>query len=124
MSDSWPEHLDALIAAPKHHTLLFENDAVRMLDTRIQAGDRTPVHTHRWPAALYIVSWSSFVRRDANGEIVMDSRTVPSLAKPPRALWSQALPPHSLENVGSSDLHVISVEMKYASFVAGKAQNG
>lgn len=114
MSDpnSWPEHLDALLAAPRHHALLFENDAVRVLDTRIKAGDRTPVHTHRWPAALYILSWSQFIRRDARGEIVVDSRMVPSLANPSHALWSQALAAHSLENVGTTDLHVISVEIK------------
>jgi hypothetical protein len=110
--DSWPAHLDALVAAPDHHTLLFENDSVRMLDTRIKAGDKTPLHTHQWPAALYIVTWSSFVRRDANGVVVLDSRTIPSLAKSPQALWSQGLAPHTLENVGANDLHVISVEMK------------
>ncbi|HTX66225.1 MAG TPA: hypothetical protein VMD31_10680 [Opitutaceae bacterium] len=123
-SDSWPEQLDALAAAPKHHKLLFENDAVRMLDTRIKAGDRTPVHTHRWPAALYILSWSPFVRRDGQGAILLDSRTVPSLATPPPALWSPALAPHSLENVGPCDLHLISVEMKHPSPVGAKAPNG
>lgn len=52
MSDpaTWPDDLDALIAAPDHHTLLFEDDRVRVLDTVIRAGDRTPVHSHRWPA--------------------------------------------------------------------------
>jgi hypothetical protein len=35
-----------------------------------------------------------------------------ALAKPPQALWTEALAPHSLENVGRSDLHVISVEIK------------
>jgi len=123
-SDPWPEHLDALVAAPEHHTLLFENDVVRMLDTHIKAGDRTPVHTHRWPAALYILSWSSFVRWDARGEIVLDSRIVPSLANAPQALWSQALVPHSLENVGASDLHVISVEIKHPSLVGAGAPMG
>ena len=112
-AEAWPELLDALVAAPAHHTLLFENDAVRVLDTRIPAGGRTPVHTHRWPAALYIRSWSSFVRRNAQGEVLLDSRTVPSLARPPTALWTSALPPHSLENVGECDLHVISVELKH-----------
>lgn len=116
-TNSSPEHLDALVAAPEHHTLLFENDAVRVLDTRIKAGDMTPVHSHRWPAALYILSWSSFVRRNTRGEIILDSRTLPSLANSPQALWSEALLPHSLENVGTSDLHVISVEVKQS--VAG-----
>ena len=113
-AEEWPASLDALVAAPAHHTLLFENEAVRVLDTRIPVGGRTPVHTHRWPAALYVRSWSSFVRRNGQGEILVDSRTVPSLANPPTALWTAALPPHSLENVGERDLHVISVELKHS----------
>ncbi len=109
---AWPDNLDALIAAPEHHRLLLENDRVRVLDTRIAAGDRTPVHTHRSPAALYVVSWSDFVRYDDKGEVLLDSRTVDALKAPPEALWSAPLPPHSLENVGNGDLHVISIELK------------
>ena|SRR2546430_8962875 len=123
-SDTWPEHLDALVAAPAHHTLLYENDAVRVLDTRIKAGDRTPVHTHCWPAALYILRWSSFVRRDAVGETILDSRLVPSLTTSPQARWSEALAPHSLENVGTTDLHVISLEMKHRSRVHAEEKGG
>jgi len=66
----------------------------------------------RWPAALYILSWSSFVRRDDRGDVLLDSRTVPALAQSPKALWSPALAPHALENVGTTDLHVICLEMK------------
>jgi len=29
-----------------------------------------------------------------------------------RALWSEALPPHTLENVGDQEIHVIAVELK------------
>jgi len=111
-TESWPPHLDALVAAPEHHTLLFENEAVRILDTRIPAGAKTGAHTHRWQAALYILSWSQFIRRDAHGAVTLDSRNVPALATPPKALWSEALAAHSLENVGTSDLHVISIELK------------
>jgi hypothetical protein len=107
-----PDDLDALVAAPDHHTLLFENDRVRVLDTCIRAGDQTPIHTHRWPAALYFVSWSDFVRYDDQGSVLLDSRSVPALRSPPTALWSEALPPHSLQNVGAADLRVIAVEMK------------
>lgn len=108
----WPEHLDALVAAPGHHTLLYENDRVRVLDTRIGAGDQTPIHTHRWPAANYVVNWSHFVRRDAEGKVLLDSRTVPAFQNPPTAAWSAALPPHSLWNVGEGELRIISVEVK------------
>jgi len=106
------EALDALRAAPHHHTLLFENDAVRVLDTCVRPGERTPVHTHRWPSVLYILSWSAFVRRDARGVVALDSRTVPQLASPPPVLWTAPLAAHSLENVGAADLHVVSVELK------------
>ena len=108
----WPDALDALVAAPAHHTLLFENDRVRVLNTYIAPGDRTPIHTHLWPSALYILSWSSFVRYDAQGIVLLDSRTVPALATPPPVLWSAPLPPHALENVGTTDLRLISVEVK------------
>jgi len=35
----WPEELDALRAAPRQHRLMLENDRVRVLDTRVAAGD-------------------------------------------------------------------------------------
>src|SRR5262245_44117029 len=108
----WPAELDALIAAPQHHTLLLENEFVRVLDTRIPPGETTAIHTHRFPASLYILSWSDFIRYDQDGNIVLDSRTMansPSLAS---ALWSGPLAPHALKNIGSQSLHVISVELK------------
>jgi hypothetical protein len=110
----WPESLDALSAAPHHHALLFENEHVRVLETRIPPGDLVPVHTHRWPSVLYISSWSDFIRRDAHGTLIVDSRAAGSGAPltPSTAIWSPALPPHSLENVGSTEIRVVSVELK------------
>ncbi len=112
----WPEHLDALVAAPDHHTLLFEDQHVRVLDTLIRAGDRTPVHTpvhtHRWPAVMVVLEWSPFERTDDQGVVLVDSREVPALASPPSSLPSDPLPPHALENVGDGDIRIISVELK------------
>ena len=108
----WPDSLDALIADPDHHSLLFENESVRILDTRISPGDITPLHTHQWASAFYVQSWSDFIRRDEEGNIVLDSRRVESLATPPKALWSDSSPPHTLENVGNNELWVIAVELK------------
>lgn len=108
----WPKDLDALIAAPDHHTLVLENESVRVLDTCIHPGEKTAMHTHQWPATYYILSWSDFVRRDEKEQIVLDSRTLESSPKTNTALWSEPLPPHTLENVGSEDIHLISVEIK------------
>jgi quercetin dioxygenase-like cupin family protein len=107
----WPDELDALNAAPQYHVLLFESEAVRVLDTRIRPGQTVPLHTHRSPSVLYILSWSDFVRRDGEGTIVVDSRITGKIPQG-SALWSGPLPPHTLENVGESELRVISVELK------------
>lgn len=105
----WPDELDAIIAAPKHHKLILENDRVRVLDTRIPVGDIVPVHTHRWPGVYYSIQFSHFIRRDQDGKITFDSRTAPPL--PPGA-FLEFLPPHSVENVGDQEIHLISVELK------------
>jgi mannose-6-phosphate isomerase-like protein (cupin superfamily) len=104
--------LDALTAAPSHHRLLLENDRVRVLDTEILPGDRTPVHTHQWPAVHYVLSWSAFVRRDESGTVMLDTRTTAFAQAPPQVLWGEPLSAHSLENVGEASLHIISVEQK------------
>jgi hypothetical protein len=111
-TDAWVDWLDALTASPEHHTLLFENERVRVLNTTIPAGEQTAIHTHCWQSAMYILSWSDFVRYDDQGQVLVDSRKIAAFKNPPAVLWSDALPPHSLENVGQADLNIISVELK------------
>lgn len=109
---TWSESLDALHAAPESHRLLLENNAVRVLETTIAPRQTTPVHTHRWPGILYILSIDHFVRRDAEGAVLVDTRGGGPLPPPGSAIWSNALTPHTLENVGKSKIHVIGVELK------------
>ncbi|MDH7460135.1 hypothetical protein QEG73_02555 [Chitinophagaceae bacterium 26-R-25] len=108
----YPDSLDALTAAPQHHKLLFENEFVRVLDTLIPPGETTAIHTHRYPASTYILSWSDFVRFDDKGNVMLDTRTLVKKPGPGAANWVEALPPHALQNVGTQDMHVISVEQK------------
>jgi quercetin dioxygenase-like cupin family protein len=107
--------LDAMAAAPEHHTVLLENDSVRVLDTRLGPGQRTPIHTHKWPAVLYVMAWSEFVRYDVAGNVLVDSRTLPSRPAPATALWSAPLVPHWVHNVGDGELRVLAVELKCSS---------
>ena len=108
----WPDALDALVAAPNHHRLLFENDRVRVVETHIPAGERTAVHTHRWAGVLYTMTWSDFIRYDDKGNVLVDTKKNGIVREPGSANWGPALPPHSLENVGSSELRIVAVEMK------------
>jgi len=111
-SELWPEELDALVASPKQHTLLFENERVRVLETKIEPGEITPVHTHRWPSVYYIQSWSDFIRRDADGTVMVDSRENEKFHSPTPSICSDPLPPHSLENIGDKPILLIGVELK------------
>lgn len=120
-SEIWPPELDALITAPSHHRLLLANDRVRVLDTEIQPGDKTPLHTHQLPAVHYVLSWSAFVRRDDSGSVLLDTRTTAFAQAPPQVLWGEPLSAHSLENVGETSLHIISVEQKAIPFSQGPA---
>jgi hypothetical protein len=112
LAAAWLADLDAATAAPRHHHVLLDNEQVRVLDTRLAPGQRTPVHTHAWPGVLYVLSWSDFVRRDADGRVLVDSRTWTSRPTSGSTIWSEPLSPHSAENVGPTELRVIAVELK------------
>src|SRR6476620_8082425 len=92
-TEEWPGELDALAAAPQHHKLLFENNFVRVIDTLIAPGETTNVHTHKWPASLYIISWSDFIRYDSQTNVVLDSRNLSQQPTPSSAIWSDPLKP-------------------------------
>jgi hypothetical protein len=76
----------------RHHKLVRDNERVRVLDTRFPAGDRVNVHA----ATRRVCS----PERDA-AHSRMYTRFIESLAL------------HSIENVGTSEIHLISVEMKF-----------
>jgi predicted metal-dependent enzyme (double-stranded beta helix superfamily) len=111
----WPDSLDALTAAPDYHRLLLENDHVRVLEVCIKPGQIVPVHTHRWPSVVHVKSASDFLRRDAEGKLVFDSRSAGAPQKAPDVAWTPPLPPHSVENIGASEIHLVSVELKHVA---------
>ena len=101
-----------MIAAPDHHFSLLENDRVRVLDSVVKPGEATPVHTHEWPSVLYVIGFSDFVRRDASGEVLFDSRETSDKPRSGQAFWSGPLEPHYVTNVGDSEIRIITVEIK------------
>ena len=47
-----------MTADPKHYTVEFENDIVRILRVRLRAGDSTPPHSHSAYCAIEITDSS------------------------------------------------------------------
>lgn len=105
------DELDGIAADPNHHTVLFENDDVRVIETRIAAGELTPLHTHLAPTVMYVLSGSHFIRRDEHGGTMVDTRATPDLVLP-RVSYSTGTPRHTIENTGAEELRVIGVELK------------
>ena len=70
------------------------------------------MHTHRWGGVLYIVATSDFVRRDPEGNVLVDTRVAHSAPVAGTASWGGPLTPHTFENVGREEFHTLTVEMK------------
>ena len=108
----WPDDLDAMVAAPGFHTVLFEDDQVRVLDGRVLPGATVPVHTHRWGGVLYVLGSSDFIRRDPDGNVLADTRVSNTRPIAGTAVWGMPLSPHTFQNVGSEEFRTLTVEMK------------
>ncbi len=119
----WPDSLDALVAAPAHHQLLLEDDLLRVLHTRIAAGDVVPLHTHRWGGVAYVLSWSHFIRRGARGEVLFDSRQAAEPLSIPSAQRMEPLTPHTVENLGPLEISIVIVELKFTELKFIESKN-
>lgn len=105
---SWPDALDACIAAPQSHRLLFENDVVRVLEVIIEPGMREPVHTHRSPSIM-IVDGPARIRYYTGATLTFE--TPAGAGSERRTSWLEPEPPHSVENVDLHPYHAYRIEL-------------
>lgn len=70
---------------------------MRVLLTTIPIGATTPVHTHRLPSVEYVLAATNFVRSDAHGKVVLDTRTTDAEPRVSDILWSDPFEAYSLE---------------------------
>jgi len=109
----WPAELDAVIAAPKNHKILLENDQVRVLEVYISPGEKEPVHHHKWPSVLYFQEAGDFVDYDKDGNVIFDTRTLPTPLTFPLTMHKDAEAPHAVVNLSKTQpIRLIRVEMK------------
>ena len=104
--------LDGPVAAPGHHEVVFENAQVRVVRTVIEAGDTVPLHTHLRPHLTIVLGGGHWVRRDADGVAVVDTRVEGLPASLPAYRWTDGTPAHTLENLGDDRIELLSVELK------------
>ena len=109
----WPKDQDAVISAKKNHKILLENDSVRVLEVTLLPGEIEALHHHQYPSVLYILEAGDFTDSDAEGNIIFDTRKLPSPLKFPMTMWKSPEAPHSVVNLSKTiTLHLIRVEIK------------
>ena len=110
---AWPAKLDAVVAAPDNHLVLMENAEVRVLEVTVSPSAVEPLHSHRWPSVLYIMSAGDFLDRDSDGNVIFDTRTLDAPLTLPLTMWKGPEAPHSVENLSEDqELRLIRVELK------------
>jgi mannose-6-phosphate isomerase-like protein (cupin superfamily) len=92
-------------------SLWFENDHVRVFEVRLDPGERGPFHVHDAPYLWTVVEPGRGLQRFADGTSVTRDYAVGEtrylIQSPEDALV------HDLENVGSSRLRFVTVELKH-----------
>lgn len=116
----WDPELDAVVAAPKHHKVLFENERLRVLEVTLAPQDEEPLHHHRWPSVFVLDQIQPPVH-----DIAPDGTQLPPNRDVIKALetWNgqgclvvhmSPQPVGRVLNASQTSLHGIRIEMKNA----------
>jgi hypothetical protein len=117
---TWDPALDAVVAAPKHHKVLFENDRLRVIEVTLEPDDEEPVHHHRWPSVFVFDAIQGPVHDIApDGTVLPDNRDVlRALAewdgKGCLVVHMAPQPAGRVHNASGKTLHGVRIEMKPA----------
>jgi quercetin dioxygenase-like cupin family protein len=98
----WPQ--DPVKVAPEVYKVPLENEKVRVLEIHLKKGGKSAMHSH---PAFVIVALSPCQARFT----MPDGKTKETMMKPGQVVWSEATT-HSVENIGSSECHVLNIELK------------
>jgi quercetin dioxygenase-like cupin family protein len=109
---SWPDSLEAVIAAPHNHKVVLENERVRVLEVTVRPGEKEPMHMHRMPSVLYVMAEENIRDYDADGKLLYDTRTDKAPLKTPYTIWMEPQAPHRVENLSKQPLRLLRVELK------------
>ncbi len=108
---SWDPALDAVVAAPENHKVIYEDELIRVVSVRNEPGATEKPHHHRFPSVFVIDRIVKF--RDFNGAT---HEEIPAW-KPDGAVLPiiRRLPPqplHYVQNIDDKPFHGIRIEFK------------
>ena len=95
---------DPVKKSPQFYKVLLENEKVRVLEFRLEPGEKEPQHSH--PAGVVYV---------LNGATLKfsypDGRTEERTAATGDTIWREPVT-HAVENIGKTQAHVIVIDLK------------
>jgi quercetin dioxygenase-like cupin family protein len=90
--------------SPDKYKVIFNSDKVRVLDVRLKAGDKSPMHSHpNYVVYSFNNSTVKFTSKDGKSTEVK--------TKAGQCMWRDA-ETHSVDNIGKTDVHVLNIELK------------
>lgn len=97
--------LDALNVSPQFYTVRLENDRVRVLEYVLPAGQSEPLHSHH-PGVAYVITGGTLHMQMADGSVADGTLNAGDVH------WRDKNVTHAVQNVGSTDMRALLVELK------------
>lgn len=98
-----PDDMVSELPAP-YYKVLWENDAIRLVEHRLEAGAREPMHHHPRMVAYFLES-STIRVTQSNGAVEEPALVKGEISE--IGPWT-----HEIENIGQTPLHSLIIELK------------
>jgi quercetin dioxygenase-like cupin family protein len=99
--------IDAVAVSPDIFSVILENEQVRVIEYTLAPGQRDNWHTHP-PKVSYVLAQGTLRITTADGASFLTEE------KPGEATWMNSLGRHYAENVGTTSVRILLVEVKTA----------
>lgn len=86
------------------HTVLLDNDQVRVLDVRLQPGQKVAMHSHPANVVYYVSDYKIKATSPDGKTAIREGKAGTAISFGPTT--------HAVENAGNTELHLVQVEMK------------
>jgi quercetin dioxygenase-like cupin family protein len=95
---------DPVKQSPQLYTVRFENERVRVLEYRLEPGQKEPMHSHP-PGIVYTLSDAKLRMTASDGSTTESTRSAGNV------MWRD-FTTHAAENVGTTEAHALAIELK------------
>ncbi len=89
---------------PETHKVILDNDQVRVLDVRIPPGQKVAMHSHPANVVYYITDYKTKVTSPDGKTAIREGKAGTAFSFGPTT--------HAIENAGTTELHLVQIEMK------------